>query len=399
MANCPRGEKELGRHPTVHHGRQAVLAGCLALSVLLAVLPAVAQEAPELYSLPVRPHGHAIERPDRARESRPATPPVSRSTGQSTHYALSNGLDVTVYHSDALASRLTWRGGETVIPLDDGRYLSVITDIDHPSICNKGDGQFHPFDQEGVVDVLEGISHPNMDLKVTVYLLPYPRQNLLVSSTSGSTIFLSPHVREIHPAVCAYIVAHEMGHVFHNAYLPEGSALWNEYLWIRSLTDTHVFYTHAAHAYRPREIFAEDYRVLFGGDVAAFDGRIENPELPSPNAVPGLRDFMAAIGGRAIDTRSQVNVSSYPNPFNPETEIHVVIPRAMVQARERVTVTIYDIRGALVRELYSGAPLGDDLYVSWDGRDNNGNAVASAHYFASIEVGQSRATLKLVLLK
>ena len=217
-----------------------------------------------------------------------------------------------------------------------------------------------------------------MELNVTVYLLPYPRRNLLVSSTSGNTIFLSPHVREIHPAVCAYIVAHELGHVFHNAYMPEGSPLWDDYMWIRGITNTNVFYARATHAYRPREIFAEDFRVLFGGRDAAFDGRIENPELPSPTLVHGLLDFVSDIGGRLPTSRSVISVTSYPNPFNPETEIRVVISDAMVRAGERVTVRIYDIRGALVKELYSDVPIGDHLYVRWNGIDNSGNAVASA---------------------
>ena len=379
-------------------GRNLVRWGCLALAAMLAALPAAAQEAPELYSLPVTPHSHLLERSDRPYESRPAVR-VLGSAEESTHYSLANGLDVTIYHSEALASRLIWRGSDAIIPLDDGRYVSVITDIDDPSICNKGDGQFHPFDREKVVEVLAGISHPRLNLELSVYLLPYPRQNLLVSSTSGSTVFLSPHVREIHPAVCAYIVAHELGHVFHNAYLPESSTLWNEYLWIRDITNTNTYCSSAAHAYRPREIFAEDFRVLFGGEEAAFDGRIENPELPPPAMVPGLRDFISTIGGKVVAASSAVSVSSYPNPFNPDTQIHVAIPDAMVQEREAVTVTIYDVRGALVRELYSDVPPGDDLYVTWNGRDNRGNAVASAHYFALIEVGQMRATLKLILLK
>jgi hypothetical protein len=367
--------------------------------VLLAVSPVGAQEAPELYTLPVHRSVNSVVRPDRANDIRPKAPAVPQPAEKSTHYALSNGLDVTVYHSEALASRLTWQGGDAIIPLDDGRYLSVITDISDPSIYNKGDGQFHPFSPDRVLEVLKGISHARMQLNVTVYLLPYPRQNLLVSSTSGNTIFLSPHVRDIHPAVCAYIVAHELGHVFHNAYMPQGSALWNEYLWIRGITNTNVFYTHATHAYRPREIFAEDFRVLFGGRDAAFDGRIENPELPSPTLVNGLRDFVSDIGGKLPTSPYAISVTSYPNPFNPETEIRVVIPDAMVRAGERVTVRIYDIRGALVRELYSDVPIGDHLYVRWNGLDNNGNAVATAHYFALIEAGASRATLKLVLLK
>jgi len=392
------GKKEFSQHPMKLFRWYRLLPWCVVLTALLAVSPGVAQEAPELRSLPVHPHGNAIERPEGAIESSPELPPALKAT-ESTHHSLPNGLDVTVYGSELLESRLTWYGGDAIIPLDDGRYLSVITDINDASIYNKGDGRFHPFPEDRVLEILKGVSHDKLDLDVTVYILPFPRTNLLVSSTSGNTVFLSPHVRDIHPEVCAYIVAHELGHVFHNAYMPDGSGPWETFLRIRRITDEYVFYANATHAYRPKEIFAEDFRVLFGGFDAAFGGRIENPELPSPTLVAGLEEFIAGIGGPAVIARAKVRVTSYPNPFNPETEIRVIVPEEIVRAQGRVTVRIYDVSGALVRELYSAVPFGDNLYVRWDGRDENGNGVASANYFALIEAGQARATLKLVLLK
>jgi hypothetical protein len=380
------------------------LPGCVAVALLAAALfgtisPVAVQAAPDLYAVPTQPRSQSIAPPGLADESAASDISVRLDVSGANHYGLPNGLDVTVWGSEELETRLTWRGEEAIIPLSDGRYLAVITDINDPSIYNKGDGEFHPFPEDWVVEVLKGISHPNMHMGLTVYILPYPRSNLLVSSTSGREIYLSPHVLDIHPAVCAYIVAHELGHVFHNAYLPESSAQWNRYLEIRGITDWNVYSASAAHAYRPREIFAEDFRVLFGGEQAAFGGRIENPDLPSPIVVPGLVEFVRGIGGELIAGGAKVLASSYPNPFNPETEIRVVIPDQIVQARERVTVRIYDVRGALVRELYSDVPVGENLYVRWDGRDRYGNAVASSHYFALIEAGSSRATLKLVLLK
>jgi hypothetical protein len=368
------------------------------LAVLLAVVPAAAQEAPDLYTLPANPHAPATERTDRTVEPGPGMAPAPYPT-EPVRHLLDNGLDVTVYSSELLESRLTADIFGPIIPLDDGRVLRVIIDIDDPSIYNKGDGEFHPFPEYRVLEVLEGISHDNLELPVTVYILPFPRTNLLVSSTSGNAVFLSPHVREIDPVVCAYIVAHEMGHVFHNSYMPDGSRAWEKYKRIRDITDPLVFYATASHAYRPKEIFAEDFRVLFGGVDAAFGGRIENPELASPVLVAGLQEYIAGVGGPRIVSRSIVRVSSYPNPFNPETEISVVIPPEIVQARERVTVRIYDVSGALVRELYSDVPSGESLFVRWDGRDQGGNGVASAHYFALIEAGEARATIKLVLLK
>jgi hypothetical protein len=370
----------------------------LALAVLLANTPAQAQQAPELHKLPgVDETVVRVNLPTEQGARTPVTP--NRSSVPSSRYHLANGLDVTIFGSAELASRLTTQAGEEIITLDDGRYVTVITDINDPSIYNKGDGSFHPFREEWVTEVLNGISHPGMNLDVKVYILPYPRRNLLVSSTTDNSVFLSPHVLDIHPAVCAYIIAHELGHVFHNAYMPDGSPLWNSYRWVRGITNSDIYFAGAAHAYRPKEIFAEDFRVLFGGEEASFGGRIENTSIPAPAEVAGLFDFMEDIGGTPVVIGPKVRATNSPNPFNPATEIRIVVPDYILGARERVTVRIYDVTGALVNDLYSGVPSGENLSVHWNGRDRNGTAVASANYFALIEAGDARTTLKLVLLK
>jgi hypothetical protein len=317
--------------------------------------------------------------------------------GAAAHLSFANGLRATVYTADELAARLTTYAGSPAIELPDGRFLPVVTDIQDPAIYNKGDGSFHAFTPAMVEAVLSGVEHPRLALDVRVYLLPYPRRNVLVSSTSGNELFLSPHVLDIDPAVGAYIIAHELGHAFHNRHMPEGSALWTDYRRLRGIQDTSKFSNTAAHAYRPREIFAEDFRVLFGGEEAAFEGRIENTEIASPDVIPGLDGFMVGLSAtRGRDTR--IAATSYPNPFNPETEIRIGVPVDLSERGERVSVRIYSVTGALVRALHEGRANGD-LALRWDGRDGAGNRVASATYYAAIEVGQERQTLKLVLLK
>ena len=386
---CPDGPSEFSIQPMKNFYTNMLLPVCLALAVLF-VQPTVARQAlPDLHCPPAEQH-----------LVKSLTVVPDRSLQQTVpRYRLANGLEVTVYPSDLLASRLTSYGGDQIIPLDDGRYLSVITDVNDPAIYNKGDGVFHPFPEDKVIELLKEVSHPNMNMGVIVYLLPYPRRNVLVSSTSGNVIFLSPHVLDIHPLTCAYIVAHEIGHVFHNQYMPDGSGVWSRYRSVRGITDEWIFSATSLHPYRPKEIFAEDFRVLFGGPEAAFGGRVENPELPSPLDVAGLAAFMKNIGGTPVATGPKVKATSYPNPFNPETEIRIQIPDQIVNSHGRVTVKIFDVRGALVRELYSDIPIGDNLYVRWDGHDQRGNPVASANYFAMIQAGQARTSLKLVLLK
>lgn len=324
--------------------------------------------------------------------------PVVSAAGVSQRHYLANGLNVELFTAEDLEASLVSTAGEDVILLDGSRYLTVITDINDPAIYNKGDGEFHAFPVERVLATLEGVLHPGLRLDIKVYVLPYPRRNLLVSSTSGNEIFLSPHVLDIDPSVVAYIVAHELGHVFHNAYMPSGSDRWDEYRVVRGITDTERFSTAASHPYRPQEILAEDFRVLFGGELAAYDGRVENHEITPPESVPGLQAFLEGLGGAIAMRTPQIVATSSPNPFNPTTSIKVTLPGG-IGSGGSVDVSVYDVRGRLVRQLYVGASPASELLLRWDATDQGGSPVASGNYYARIRAGDTQTTLKLVLLK
>ena len=90
---------------------------------------------------------------------------------------------------------------------------------------------------------------------------------------------------------------------------------------------------------------------------------------------------------------------NYPNPFNPETWI----PYQLANPGE-VTLRIYDASGHLVRTLHlgfqsAGAYQSRDKAAYWDGRNMNGEKVASGIYFYQIEAGQFSATRKMVIVK
>jgi hypothetical protein len=142
--------------------------------------------------------------------------------------ALANGLSATVYPADYLAQHMIVSDAGAAIQLDDSRLIPVITDIADPTIANKGDGEFHPFSTDDVLTTMRAVEYRALRMSVRIYLLPYPRRSLLVSSTSGAELFLSPHVLDIDPQVAAYIIAHELGHAFHNRFMPDGSPAWEE---------------------------------------------------------------------------------------------------------------------------------------------------------------------------
>jgi hypothetical protein len=313
---------------------------------------------------------------------------------------LANGIEATIYPSEYLLSRTTFDGTRGRIDVGDGTHLTVITEVADPEIVNKGDGAFHAFATEQVIEALGDIDYDRMQLGLDVLVLPFPRINALASSTTGRRIFLSPHVSEIADETAAYIVAHETGHVFQSHYLSEQSHdRWTAYRRLRRIDDVATFHAAAAHADRPVEIFAEDFRVFFGGPLAYFDGRIENPSLPAPATVPGLHDFFMHLAPAAATLPLVVSIGNYPNPFNPRTSLVVELSPEFLGSGERVSVRVFDVSGALVRELYSGSPGEPQLRVDWDGRDQAGCDVGSSVYFGVVTVGSERVAQKMMMIK
>jgi hypothetical protein len=138
--------------------------------------------------------------------------------------------------------------------------------------------------------------------------------------------------------------------------------------------------------------------VLFGGEAAYFGGLVENPEITRPESVGGLESFFVRVASEPGERTPRIVATSYPNPFNPATEVRVSLSSELMDGGERVVVRVYSVTGALVRDLYDGRATGD-FAVRWDGTDNRGNRVASATYYAAVMAGGTKETVKLVLLK
>ena len=85
---------------------------------------------------------------------------------------------------------------------------------------------------------------------------------------------------------------------------------------------------------------------------------------------------------------------NYPNPFNPATTIEYEITKP-----EKVKINIYDATGRLIKEFFNVQSDSGKHYLTWDGRDNSGNCVASGNYFYQIIIGDFVNTKKMILLK
>jgi hypothetical protein len=315
--------------------------------------------------------------------------------------ALSNGLAVELYPASYLAeTSLLTLDGATYLALPEGERFEVITSVTDPAVPNTGDGDFFPATADEVRDALADLRLEGMDLSLTVYILPYPRRANLDSGAEGSTIYVSPGVVEYTQKAISLIVAHELGHVFQHHRLPRGDGEgWVSYREIRGITDCEVYDWSAPHADRPQEIFAEDFRLLFGSEAAAAVPH-ENATLAPPSTVPGLPEFMSALlEAPAPAPRSLLSLGNAPNPFNPITTIRLVLAPERVGSSESLRVGVYDARGGFVKDLYRGPVRGERMTLTWDGTDDRGGRVASGLYFYRASLGAEVESGKMILAK
>ena len=99
-----------------------------------------------------------------------------------------------------------------------------------------------------------------------------------------------------------------------------------------------------------------------------------------------------------LPARTQL-LANYPNPFNPETWIPFNLSE-----QAKVTINIYDKIGHPIRRLSLGhitAGVYKDKTKAayWDGKNDDGEQIASGVYFYQIQAGDYRETRKMVILK
>jgi len=101
----------------------------------------------------------------------------------------------------------------------------------------------------------------------------------------------------------------------------------------------------------------------------------------------------------ALTPKETALLPNYPNPFNPETWI----PYQFAQPAE-VTLTIYVVNVRTIRTFdlghqHIGIYQSRDRAAHWDGRNAQGETVASGVYFYTLTAGEFSATRKLLIRK
>jgi len=93
-------------------------------------------------------------------------------------------------------------------------------------------------------------------------------------------------------------------------------------------------------------------------------------------------------------SKELLGISAQPNPFNPSTTIHFIVPHS-----QPVSLAIYDTRGDLIKQLKQGLSVGGSYQVRWDGKDNAGRLVGSRIYVYQLKLSAQVFSGSLILLK
>ena len=128
----------------------------------------------------------------------------------------------------------------------------------------------------------------------------------------------------------------------------------------------------------PSELIGAEYRLKIVARDRAGNERVERIE----------------VRGFALPQRAQLE-TNYPNPFNPETTIPLLVPAGSGW----VKLTIYNAMGQLVRTLVN-RPIGPGRHrIHWDGRAQTGERMGSGIYLYRMETTTTAQTRSMTLVK
>lgn len=141
-------------------------------------------------------------------------------------------------------------------------------------------------------------------------------------------------------------------------------------------------------------------------EFATYDiyGNIINDPFPTPFPSAGFDLNGVAVINELTPVSNQDSTvpavvqaklnSAYPNPFNPETTLSFSLP-----ARTFVNLSVYNLKGQVVKTLISSECAKGEHSVVWNGTDNSEKRVASGLYFYQLSTGNSKQVRKMILQK
>jgi len=112
-------------------------------------------------------------------------------------------------------------------------------------------------------------------------------------------------------------------------------------------------------------------------------------------------NIVYALNGEESGIEEEINTGGLfslspadPNPFTTKTTIQYELSK-----RSDVDVSVYNMLGQKVRDLFSGKQSSGVHSVSWDGRGDSGEKSSSGIYFVRVEAGDEEASRKVMFVR
>ena len=147
----------------------------------------------------------------------------------------------------------------------------------------------------------------------------------------------------------------------------------------------------------PPAIHQQMSGVVTAADVEGWIAQAHSANLADPKSRRGIRFLHHLLA--MFTPKETALLPNYPNPFNPETWLPY-----QLAAPAEVTLEIHAVDGSAVRALElghqpAGIYQGKSRAAYWDGRNAQGERVASGIYFYTLSAGDFSATRKMLIRK
>jgi len=131
-------------------------------------------------------------------------------------------------------------------------------------------------------------------------------------------------------------------------------------------------------------------------NIYALGAPVAMPSASGKKTVTPEQQSTPKTGPSAAPSVARITelTSIHPNPFNPQTTVHFSLANSV-----RVRISIYDVTGALVRQLVDEPMSSGQHEARWDGKSERGTGVTSGVYFVRMMAGSYSEVRKIVMLK
>jgi hypothetical protein len=103
---------------------------------------------------------------------------------------------------------------------------------------------------------------------------------------------------------------------------------------------------------------------------------------------------ISGIDENRITLVDNFEISAFPNPFNPETNV-----RLELSVGQHIKIDIYNILGEKVNTIFNGYIKAGNSTFNWNAKNNSGITLPAGIYFITVSSKETQKVIKVAFLK